>query len=139
VIGRLVDGYLLDRINGNLVGAVSLLMAVAASAILLLWPGSGPVAAAAVLLLGLSLGAELDCVAYLTTRHFGMRSFGVLFGTISGLLALATGLGPFFVSLTYDLSGTYRLVLLAYLPLCSLAALLFFSLGRYPKLDELEA
>jgi predicted MFS family arabinose efflux permease len=132
VAGRLLGGYLLDRINGNLVGGVSLLLGVAASLLLLTWPGSGAIAAAAVLLLGLALGAELDCVAYLTTRHFGMRSFGVLFGTISGLLALATGLGPFLVSLVYDFSGGYGMVLIAYVPLCLLASACFFSLGRYP-------
>lgn len=136
VTGRLIGGYLLDRVNGNVVGAVSLLFALAASILILVWPGSAIVSAVAVLLLGLALGAELDCVAYLTTRHFGMRSFGVLFGTISGLLALATGLGPLLVSLTYDISGSYEMVLIAYVPLTLLASLCFLSLGRYPEFQH---
>lgn len=106
--------------------------------LLLAYPGDVTIAAVAVLVLGLSLGIELDAVAYLSTRHFGMRNFGVLFGTISGLLALATGLGPFFVSLVYDNTRSYDLALIAYIPLALLASALFFSLGRYPTFDPAE-
>ena len=133
VVGRLLGGYLLDRINGAIVGGVSLLVPVVSSLLILAIPGSVPVASAAVLILGLSLGAELDCVAYLTTRHFGMKNFGTIFGLISGILAFATGLGPFFVNLGYDLTGGYTIALKAYVPLALLASALFFSLGRYPQ------
>ena len=138
VIGRLTGGYLLDRINGGIVGGVSMLLPVISSVLVLSYPGSVPVATLAVLVLGLSLGAELDAVAYLTTRHFGMRSFGVIFGTISGLLALATGLGPFLVNTSYDIAGSYYPAVTAYIPLCLLASALFFSLGRYPVFDNQE-
>lgn len=135
VVGRLTGGYLLDRINGGIVGGVSLLLPIISSVLVLSFPGSVPVATVAVLVLGLSLGAELDAVAYLTTRHFGLRSFGVIFGTISGLLALATGLGPFLVNSSYDVTGSYYPAVTAYIPLCLLASALFFSLGRYPEFD----
>lgn len=133
VVGRLTGGYLLDRVNGNMVGAVSLVLPVVPCALLLLMPGSIPVASLAVIVLGLSLGVELDAVAYLVGRHFGMRNYGTLFGTIAGLLALATGLGPVLVNLVYDGTGSYAGVLLGYIPLSLLAAALFASLGRYPS------
>jgi predicted MFS family arabinose efflux permease len=136
VVGRLLGGYLLDRINGSIVGGVSLLVPVVSALLVLAFPGSVPVASAAVLILGLSLGAELDCVAYLTTRHFGMKAFGTIFGVISGILAFATGLGPFLVNLGYDLTGGYTIALKAYVPLALLASALFFSLGRYPKFAQ---
>ena len=112
---------------------MSLIVPVFSSLLILAFPGSVPVASAAVLILGLSLGAELDCVAYLTTRHFGMKAFGTIFGVISGILAFATGLGPFLVNLGYDLTGGYTITLQAYVPLSLLASALFFSLGRYPQ------
>jgi MFS family permease len=138
VVGRLSGGYMLDRINGSLVGGISVALPVVPALLLLAYPGDVTIAAVAVLVLGLSLGIELDAVAYLSTRHFGMRNFGVLFGTISGLLALATGLGPFFVSLVYDNTRSYDLALIAYIPLALLASALFFSLGRYPTFDPAE-
>jgi MFS family permease len=132
IVGRLVGGYLLDRVNGAIVGGVSLLVPAISASMILAFPGSVPVASAAVLVLGLALGAELDCVAYLTTRHFGLKAFGTIFGVISGLLAFATGLGPFLVNLGYDITGGYTISLQAYLPLSLIASVLFFSLGRYP-------
>jgi len=132
VAGRLIGGYLLDRINGGIVGGVSLLAPALAAMLVLANPGSVTAASAAVLILGLSLGAELDCVAYLTTRHFGLKNFGTIFGVISGILAFATGLGPFLVNLGYDLTGGYEIALEAYIPLALVASALFFSLGRYP-------
>lgn len=135
VIGRLTGGYLLDRTNGNIVGAVSVGLAVVPSILFLVFPGSILMASIGVLILGLTLGAELDAVAFLTTRHFGMRNFGVLFGTISGLLALSTGLGPLFVSLTFDIARSYDAVLIAYIPLSLIASVLFLSLGQYPELE----
>ncbi len=139
IVGRLTGGYMLDRMNGNLVGAASVGVALIPAMMLLIFPTSIEAAAAAVLILGLTLGAELDAVAYLTTRHFGLKNFGGIFGTIAGILALGTGVGPFFVSLTYDLSRSYDNVLFAYIPLALLAAALFFSLGRYPDFEKPEA
>lgn len=132
VTGRLIGGYLLDRINGNLVGAVSMLLPIIPCALLLAFPGSIPIAGAAVLVLGLSLGVELDSVAYLVSRHFGMLHYGVLFGTIVGLLSIATGFGPLLISFVYDRTHSYAGVLWGYIPLSLLTALLFASLGRYP-------
>jgi predicted MFS family arabinose efflux permease len=132
VTGRLIGGYLLDRINGNVVGAVSMLLPIIPCALLLAFPGSIPMAGAAVLVLGLSLGVELDSVAYLVSRHFGMLHYGVLFGTIVGLLSIATGFGPLLISFVYDRTHSYSGVLWGYMPLCALTALLFASLGRYP-------
>lgn len=133
VVGRLTGGVLLDRVNGNMVGAVSMLLPLIPCSLLLLFPGSVPVAAVAVIVLGLSLGVELDAVAYLVGKHFGMRNYGTLFGTIAGFLALATGLGPVLLNLVYDQTGAYTLVLLAYIPLSLLSSAMFASLGRYPE------
>lgn len=44
--------------------------------------------------LGLSVGTEVDACAYLVARHFGMRSFGAMFGTINGLLLFTNGVAP---------------------------------------------
>lgn len=136
IIGRMVGGYLLDRISGNVVAGVSVAMPIASSLLLLLFPGSIEACAAAALILGLGLGAELDAVAYLTTRHFGMRSFGVLFGVVGGTLGLATGVGPTLLNHVYDVTGSYAPAIWAFIPTCVVGSLLFFTLGRYPDFGE---
>ena len=132
IAGRLTGGYLLDRTNGNLVGAASMLLPVITCALILAFPGSVSIASLAVLVLGFSLGVELNAVAYLTSRHFGMLNYGVLFGIVVGLLSIATGFGPLLISFVYDRTHSYAGVLWGYMPLSLLTALLFASLGRYP-------
>lgn len=136
IIGRLLGGYLLDRVNGRFVGAVSMLLPAAACALLLGSPGSGPVAIVAVLAVGLAMGAEVDAVAYLVTRHFGLKRFGILFGILTSLMALATAIGPVVVSYTYDVTKTYGAVLMLLMPLSLVSSVLFLSMGRYPDIER---
>jgi predicted MFS family arabinose efflux permease len=135
ITGRLSGGYLLDRMNGNLIGAASMILAVVPCAMLLAFPGAIPVAAGAVLVLGFSLGVQLNAVTYLVSRHFGMLHYGVLFGIVVGLLSIATGTGPLLISFVYDRTNTYAGVLWGFIPVCLLTAILFASLGRYPVFD----
>jgi MFS family permease len=139
ITGRLSTGFLLDRFSGALVAGTCVILPILSAGLLLAAPGSIPVAILALVLLGLSLGSELDCVAYLATRHLGLRHYGALFGVISSFLALATGAGPFLVGFAYDAAKSYSPVLWAYIPLCVLASLLLFTLGPYPVFPVGEA
>jgi predicted MFS family arabinose efflux permease len=133
IVGRLSGGYLLDRLNAKRVAATTVFAPALGAVLLLLAPGSVPVAAAAVLFMGLALGAELDSVAYLASRHFGLKNFGMLFGTIAGLLVMTNGLGPMIANYVYDTTHSYRLVIWAMIPSCLLSSILFLSLGPEPR------
>jgi MFS family permease len=135
ITGRVIGGFLLDRFNGNIVAAVSCIMPLATLAILLGVSGSVVWAAVATLILGLSIGAELDCNAYLVGRHFGTRYFGSLFGTINGLLLFGAGISPILANLVYDATKSYDLVLIGLFPTFIIAGLLFLTLGSYRNLD----
>lgn len=135
IIGRLCGGYLLDRLDANKVAAVSVLLPIVSIAILLMFPGSETGAALACLVIGLSVGAELDACAYLAARHFGLRNFGTLFGTINGLLLFGNGVAPILANAVYDVVKTYDPVLWSMIPACLLASLLFLWLGPYPVFD----
>lgn len=132
IIGRLSVGALLDRMDGRVIGAFCVSLPIAALLILINVPGSVPAAIIAVLILGLSLGAELDVFAYLTSRYFGRENFGLLFGTIGGFLGLATGNGPVLLNHIYDVTGSYGSAMWAAMPVCLLSAVLLLLLGPYP-------
>jgi MFS family permease len=129
--GRLVSGYLLDRLNGNLICAGSALLPIVSSVLLLSMPGSLEAAIIATLFLGLAAGAEWDSVSYLVSRHFDLRNFGILFGTLGGLLGMVNGVGPVLVSYIFDVTHSYNLALMLQAPLCIFAAVLFLALGPY--------
>jgi MFS family permease len=133
IFGRLTIGALLDRMDGRLIAAICVSLPIIAILLLIQMPGSIAVASIAVLIFGFSLGAELDIVAYLTSRFFGRENFGFLFGTIGGLLGFASGNGPVVLNRVYDVTGSYTPALWAAIPLCLLSAGLFLCLGRYPE------
>jgi MFS family permease len=132
ITGRLTIGYLLDRVEGRFLAAFSVCLPILSGALLIAAPSSAIAASCAVLILGLALGAELDLVAYLTSRYFRLENFGLLFGTIGGLITLAGGAGPWVISLVYDHRHSYLPVLWAISPICLISATLFLLLGPYP-------
>lgn len=133
ISGRLATGWLLDRFQANVVGAIGVLLPIFTAALLLAFPGSVPFAIAAALLLGLNLGSEVDAVGYLVARHFGLRAFGALFGTIIGITNLLLGVGPLVANHIYDLTRSYDVFLWIAIPTCLVAALLFLAVGRNPE------
>ncbi|CCW16456.1 hypothetical protein EBBID32_7920 [Sphingobium indicum BiD32] len=129
LVGRLGGGYLLDRLNPHMVSAISVSTPILSVALLLAMPGSPGAAMAAFLILGLSVGTELDACAYLAARHFDLRSFGTLFGAINGFLLFANGMAPMAANIVYDMTQSYQIFLWAVIPMCSLSALLLLALG----------
>ncbi len=133
ISGRLTIGVLLDHLPGRFVAAFCVTLPILGSAILLLNPGSTLAATIAVLVYGLALGAELDIVAYLTSRYFKLDNFGTLFGMIGGFITTAAAVGPVILNAVYDQTKSYDLALWGGMPLCALSALLFLFLGPYPR------
>jgi MFS family permease len=127
-------GVLLDRCNGALIGAVSFAVPLVAAALWLGFDGTMSSAIVMAATLGISLGAEIDVIAYLTTRYFGLRNFGTVFGTIAGLLAFGGGVGPTLAGIVYDKTHSYDIFVWGTIPIFLLAAAMIGSLGRYPDL-----
>ncbi|WP_035704793.1 MFS transporter [Niveispirillum irakense] len=133
IAGRLGIGVLVDRFYAPLV-AFSILVVAGVACLLLLVPGGGlPLALLCVVLIGLAAGAEVDLVAYLASRYFGMRAYGEIYGWQLGFFALGAGLGPMGVGRLYDATGSYLVGLLAAAIGFIVGAVLIGLLGRYPE------
>jgi len=125
---RLLVGLALDRTKGPVVAIIVPL--VASAGILLLLPGIA-FAPLAVLLIGLAFGAEVDMVAYFTSRYFGRKEFGAIYGWMFGTFAIAGGCAAYMSGTLYDHFGDYRLAMIVCVILTGLAALLASRLGTY--------
>jgi MFS family permease len=138
--GRAGTGFFLDRYFGPYVAMF--LFALAALGIALLWTGAtGGLALMGAFLVGLGLGAEVDIVAYLMGRYFGLPSLGMAFGFAFGAFVLASGLGPLMMGFAFDHTGSYRAPLAGFFFATMLAAALMSRLGPYrfvvnPKAEE---
>jgi len=82
-------------------------------------------------LVGLGLGAEVDIIAYLVSRYFGLRYFGEIYGLAFGAFLLAGALGPLVMGASFDLTGSYSAPLAALFISTLIAALLMTQLGPY--------
>jgi len=130
LLGRVFSGYLLDRFFGPHV-AIFLFGGVACG-ILLLWTAAGGrLTLLAAFLVGLGMGAEADIIAYLTSRYFGLRSFGEIYGYMFAAYTFAGALGPALMAFGFDHSGSYRAPLLLFLMATLTATLLLTRLGPY--------
>ncbi len=94
--GRLGSGAALDRFPPRWVAAVAFTISAAGCALLLL---SDPLLMAiAALAIGLTIGAELDIMAYFISRYFGLAGFGRLYGFAYGALILGGGASPVLIT-----------------------------------------
>ena len=132
ITGRLIGGFLMDRISAAAIAALSSAGAALLPIGLLVFPGSTLASAAGVAIYGLLGGAKVPAVAYLASRHFGARAFGTLYGAVNTTIALGVGLGPVVANYVYDVTHSYVPVMWAAIPFLLVAALLYATLGRYP-------
>jgi predicted MFS family arabinose efflux permease len=132
LVGKLIAGWLCDRWNARYLGAITLAAPALAFAFLLHPFGHEALIIAAMLILGYVAGVQVQICAYLTSRYGGMRAFGKIFGVMSSLFAIGTGVGPALASAVFDRSGSYAPLFIAGTPLVLVAAALTLSLGPYP-------
>lgn len=133
IVGRMGTGLLLDHFQGHLIGATACLLPVVASA-LLLFDGSNSISQVmAAVALGLTLGSEVDVIAYLASRHFGLKNFGALYGALVMALAMGTAFGPLAAGTVFDHFGSYAEFLILASVLMVVSAISLISLGPVPK------
>jgi MFS family permease len=130
ILGRLGTGLLLDRVLGHLVGAGVFLLPIVACALLLSYGANPLCQSIAAAIFGLTVGAEVDVIAYLASQHFGLKHFGVFSGAMIGALALGAAFGPLAAGGAFDLYGTYRQFLMLTTVFMAASSLALVSLGR---------
>lgn len=138
IIGRLGTGLLLDRFSGRHIGGTILLLPIVACALLLTLELNLVSGIAIGVIIGLALGAEIDIFAFLSARYFGLSNYGLLFGTVAGLISFGAGLGPTYAGFMFDHFQSYAVMLLTLIPMLLISSLLVLSVGREPNFGTQE-
>jgi predicted MFS family arabinose efflux permease len=133
IFGRLVSGFLVDRIWAPAVAAVLLICPAAAAIALDIAPMTPVIATACAALIGLAAGAELDLLAFLTSRYFGLRRYGSIYAITFVFFSVSAGLAPATFGLVYDWTGTYSVALRCAAVGCVVGAAALLTLGPYPS------
>ncbi|WP_206046863.1 MFS transporter [Mangrovimicrobium sediminis] len=132
IVGKLLTGYLMDRVDAGWVAAATMSALAVALFALLRASADSALLLFAIALIGYASGCKIQICAYLTSRYAGMRHFGKIFGVMSSLIALGAGLGPLLVGAVHDAYGGYAPFLLAGIPGALLGGFLLVGLGPYP-------
>jgi MFS family permease len=131
--GMLLSGWLADRIWAPLVACIFTLGPVIGCILLMGHALSIVTACIGVVLIGLAQGAEIQIIAYLIGRYFGVRNYATIFGlSVFTTTALSAAFNVGFGA-AYDRFGDYRAALVVAASCFLVAALCYLALGRYPR------
>ncbi len=133
IVGRLVIGYLIDRLWAP--GVAFFVLALPAIGCLLLSTGGAqvPLLILACALAGLGAGAEMDVASFLVARYFGMRDYSRIFALHMSITAIGSTVSPALFGRLFERTGSYHAMLLVCMASMLVGALLLLALGRYPS------
>jgi len=131
-VGRIAIGYLIDRFFAPRVAVFFFTLSSLGVLAFALGAG-GKVAFLSAILIGLSLGAELDLTAYLASRYFGLYSFASIYGMLLAGIVCGAGLAPVSFALWFDSQGSYVGILFISVILNLIAVAMMAMLKPYPE------
>jgi predicted MFS family arabinose efflux permease len=135
IVGRLVSGYLLDRVFAPYLAAAVFLVPLIGIVLLLAGVTSTALVVCAAVCFGLSLGAEVDIIGFLVGRYFGLHRYGEIYGYIFAAFTIGSGVGPYLMGVSFDKTGSYNTTLIFFCGALVVASILIALLGeyRYPE------
>ena len=123
LIGRLVTGFVVDRLNRRLVSSATLVIQIIGLA-LLAWAASPMVVYAGCALFGLGVGNLTTLPGLILAVEWPREQFSALVGLVVGINQFTFAFGPSLVGVVRDWSGTYGVALGACTALQAIAAAL---------------
>jgi predicted MFS family arabinose efflux permease len=141
IVGRLIAGYLLDKIFAIYIAIFFLLVPMLGVGILISGAG-GAWPTVAVVTIGLSIGAEFDLMAFIVSRYFGIRAFGALYGVILMFVNFANAAGTSLLGWCFQLKHSYVPMLCVLEAFLVVSIVLISCMGKYrypaPKKQKAE-
>ena len=137
IVGRFSTGYLIDRFHAPFVGATYFILA--SLGVLLLktvldMPSPNlTLLAVAVVGFGLASGAELEQVSFITSKYFGLKSYGQIYAVQFIIFQLAVGFGPMVVGRIFDVTRSYDLALNLFIAAFFSGGVIMALIGRPPR------
>lgn len=136
IIGRILTGYLLDRLPVRPIGIVVFLLPVGVISLLFFGHGSLSASIFAIALLGLASGAEMDIVTFIAVRRFGREIFGSVYAIFMAILSISASSGPIIAGALFDKDGSYASFFLIVAPMAAISTLLIMLIPIDPAGDQ---
>ncbi len=130
IAGRFAIGLSLDRLPTRWVAAIGMSLPAIGFALLAINPEVQGVAFVAVMLLGLSQGAEGDIAGYVGAQYIGPHLFSTVYGLVVAVMSLAGVIGSAIAGLVLGENGSFTGFLIFLALTTALGALAFLLLPR---------
>lgn len=135
IVGRLLGGWLMDKIFAPWVTVAAAASAAIGLALLLQAGEWGVVAALAGIGLGLATGMESDVIAYLSSRYFPASVLSSVLGIMVASYLAGAAIGPVAITAAEQAAGDGFMIMIGLLLI--IAAGLQLTLGRYSRPAEI--
>ena len=129
--GRVLAGFLMDYFFAPYVAACFLL-GLLAGIIILATGASGGLVFVAAVCVGMATGSEISEIAYICSRYFGPRAFGLIYGLMFAAFQLGSMIGAPLMGLYHDRAGNYIGALWVVAGIVVVGTILIALLGPYP-------
>ncbi len=136
VIGRVLVGVLVDRFWAPGVAACFFILPTLALLMLVNAELTFATGLIVGVMIGLAAGAELDLLAFLTSKYFGAAHYPAIFGAIIAFFTVGAGIAPPLFGAVAQAYQGYTVMLSISVALLIISILLFLALGKYPASDE---
>ncbi len=137
IVGRLASGFLMDRFFAPFIAALFLTGLFVG--ILILASGStGLMVFVAAILIGLATGSEISEIAYIVSRYFGAKAFGLIYGVMFAAFQLGSAFGAPGLAAYYDKYHHYEGALYTLAGIVAVGTVLMLFLKAYPKFAKTE-
>lgn len=130
IAGRLLAGWLLDRLHAPWVGLGFFLLPLS-GIVLLATTTDASLAVPAAVLVAMGLGAEVDLIAYMLSRYLGLRAFGQVYGYLFAVFMAGSALGPFLMGSSFQRLHSYQPALIALGAGLAVSCALMLLMGSY--------
>jgi MFS family permease len=129
-------GVLMDRIFAPHVGIA--VFGIGALGALALTYGGSLGSYFSAISVGFCTGTEVDLIAYLTARYFGLRIFGRLYGVLYSAATLGAAAAPLLYGIIADRTGGYHLALMISVATYLSVAVIMMLLPQFPAVSRPE-
>lgn len=133
--GRLLGGWLVDFIWAPLIAFIFLSVP-AIGCYILLGEHNMLFNALALILVGVAAGVEFDLMAYFTSRYFGMKAYGRIYGIVYAAFGLGSGTSPIIFNLIRGDDPDYSKVLSYAIIGFLVGATVLLFLGKYRDFSD---
>jgi len=136
ILGRIITGYLSDRIPVKYIAALFFMFQVG-GLLGLIFPETQASVPAFVAIFGMAMGGLFVLEPLMVRDYFGLDSFAPIYGGLWALQSLGWAADPYITGHIFDTTGGYNLAFIAFIVVTLLATVLIMFTRR-PRLSATE-